>query len=215
MKQLWSYAPPPASFCLTHFFGVQQVELSDLSHRHEIYFLGENGDGKTLLLQAMYLALRWKFVQELTRKEITGKLLDLMGGDPPPSLVARDAEGQETGSDRLAYMQHVYAYGVDRLRSTEDFEQAEQYGCMSLFDADQLMRSPVRWLQTLYTQELAAKNGNEEAPLISLNTVRRMLRELLDDDDNELEIDVNSQGVRFIERGSEAVRFEQIGRAHV
>jgi hypothetical protein len=214
MKQLGRYSPTCARCYLTHFFGVKNVCLANLASRREVYFLGENGDGKTLLLQGMYLALRWGFVRDFTRKEITGKLLDLMDGDPAPTLQAQDATGQEIGSDHAAYMQHVYAYGVDRLRSTEDFDQAEQYGCMSLFDADQLMRSPIRWLQTLYTQELAAKSGEEEPPHISLDTVRRMLRELLDDEENELEIEVSSKGVRFIERGSEAVRFEQLSAGY-
>jgi len=46
------------SISIKNYFSLKDVPLDDLENKREIYILGENGDGKTLFLQAILLALR-------------------------------------------------------------------------------------------------------------------------------------------------------------
>lgn len=43
---------------IKNYFSMKNIEINNLSDKKEIYFLGENGDGKTILLQAITFALR-------------------------------------------------------------------------------------------------------------------------------------------------------------
>ena len=40
------------------FFSVGEIELKKLADRREVYFLGENGDGKSLLLMSLVVVRR-------------------------------------------------------------------------------------------------------------------------------------------------------------
>jgi len=43
---------------IQNFFSIKDIELFNLKDKKEIYIVGENGDGKTLLLQAIAVALK-------------------------------------------------------------------------------------------------------------------------------------------------------------
>jgi len=43
---------------IKNYFSIKDMEIEDLKGKKEIYFVGENGDGKTVLLQAIALALK-------------------------------------------------------------------------------------------------------------------------------------------------------------
>jgi DNA replication protein DnaC len=45
---------------IKNYFSIKDIEITDLKDKKEIYFVGENGDGKTILLQAIALALKGK-----------------------------------------------------------------------------------------------------------------------------------------------------------
>ena len=42
---------------IKNFFSIKELYLTDLKNKKEIYIVGENGDGKTLLLQAISLGI--------------------------------------------------------------------------------------------------------------------------------------------------------------
>lgn len=46
------------SFQIKNYFCLESISVVNLADKKEIYFLGENGDGKTILLQAIALALK-------------------------------------------------------------------------------------------------------------------------------------------------------------
>ena len=46
------------SIKIDNYFSIKHIELENLKDKKEIYFVGENGDGKTILLQALALAYK-------------------------------------------------------------------------------------------------------------------------------------------------------------
>ena len=49
------------SIKIKNYFSLKDIEITDLKDKKEIYFVGENGDGKTILLQAILLALKKEY----------------------------------------------------------------------------------------------------------------------------------------------------------
>lgn len=183
---------------LEDFFYIEEIKLDDLTDKREIYFVGENGDGKTLLLQALLMALKGS--------SDVGELVDFKNGNPHREscyLQAVDSEGNEftftENYRRKNIGQNVFAYGVNRGRS--DSEKKDSYGYMTLFNRESYMGSPVRWLQQLDYREKSGETGG-----ITLEIAKGMLEEILV---GNIEIEVSAKGVKFKERESE-VTFEQL-----
>lgn len=184
-----------------NYYTLKRMDLTELGNQKEVYFLGENGDGKTLVLQSMVFALKWRQLKGLKATEV-GKALDIYRGSTGVECAAVDVmdrryNGIDGYSGNNVYAP-LFAYGVHRgRRSSDDWDR---HGVMTLFDGGSLLRDPRPWLQQIYTQELESQQGLGKAPSPSLDTVRKMIGQLLD---SGLDIRVTSKEVVFIERGSE------------
>lgn len=189
---------PPHSFHLQNYFSLKNIELTALSDKKEIYFLGENGDGKTLLLQAMLLALKGNqqegdvlnFVKQNPHKKLK---LEATGGDGKKYQYEEDAKKQK------ASYSNILGYGVNRFRN--DSDQKDPSGYLSLFNNDQFLENPVKWLQHLdYKEAKGATDG------VGLRKAIEILKSLLNEN---VEIEVSPEQVSFIERGT-TVQFDQL-----
>ncbi len=197
-----------------NFFSLRKLELSDLGGCRELYFLGENGDGKTLILQAIMLALNWEAISR-EPKTLTATAWDLALANSKVECRVFDQEDRETGIKRSdigknpTILTHqtgeedftvtAFGYGVNRNRSGE---RHDRLGVMTLFNPEQVLRSPSTWLSKLYTYELERKvkpQPEQAAGAPSLSLVKGMLKELFR---NDMEIEVNAEGVSYIERGT-------------
>ncbi|HHD80018.1 MAG TPA: hypothetical protein ENK99_00165 [Campylobacterales bacterium] len=64
LSNSYSYMPPKKKISflnkitIKHFFSLDELILNNLKDNKEIYIVGENGDGKTLLLQAIAVGLK-------------------------------------------------------------------------------------------------------------------------------------------------------------
>jgi hypothetical protein len=154
-------------FRAANFFSLGEIEMTGLGNRREIYLLGENGDGKSLILMSIVLALKGSFVKHYTDYKETGKVLDLLKENRKLSLFGKDSENRtyeqkgeafEIG-EQVIFLENLLAYGVHRSRN--DSEKTSKYGFMTLFDADQYLISPERWLMSLYTKELEKEMGKK------------------------------------------------------
>jgi len=155
------------------FLSIQDLKIEDLRMKNEIYFLGENGVGKTALLQAILLSLI-KDENELTIK--FGKPLD--------SYIDFDV------SYYAPYTyQNIFAYGISRFRSSPKYTDA--YGYATLFDHDTYLTNPEEWLKDIQRKELLGKSN------ISLNSVMQMLTEIINFEGNEFKIVYNSNNDKF------------------
>lgn len=206
---------------IANFHTVKNMELSGLGNHREVYFLGENGDGKTLILQGIVYALKYRYIKEgLTPSEVS-KALDLIQnprtefsaknnlGLPFNVLAAHVLARIEAEPKRylepkpLLYNVYgpVFAYGVYRGLSSVD--ASKTHGFMSLFEGRPL-QDPATWLSKLYTK------GLEGSATLKLETAKTLLRQLLDED---LDIEVNGDGVVYHERGT-ALSLDQLSEGY-
>jgi hypothetical protein len=143
--------------------------------------------------------------------------LDLVKSNPDLVLSGSDSEAhpfrshhKKSAVKQFYYLKNLLAYGVHRSRN--DSEKASKYGFMTLFDSDQYLISPERWLMGLYTKELEkeTKKIPPGSPSISLEAAKQILSDLVD---KNVEIEVNSNGVKYIERGT-TLQFSQLSEGY-
>lgn len=79
---------------INNFYSIDEIFL-DFNGSQEIYFLGENGDGKSLILMAIYLAFNGNFILGNTDLEQTGKAVNIVRNNR--NLLGIDAKSQEYG----------------------------------------------------------------------------------------------------------------------
>jgi len=212
---------------INNFFAIKKIKLNDIKNVKEIYFLGENGDGKSLILMGTYLAFNRKYIESKTEKKYTGEVIDMIYHSKIGlklkgrnvnnmayqimksglKLKGRDANKLEYGEGKGGYLNNFFAYGVHRGRY--DTDNAEQYGFMSLFDNNLELNNPISWLTRQYAKELQEdydrKNGKKKSLLdeeediqIPLKTLIELFQELLE---KNVEIEVDVEQVKFKEKG--------------
>lgn len=202
---------------ISNFFSVKDVKL-DFKKAKEIYFLGENGDGKSLILMGLYLAFNRNFIVEKTDLAQTGKVVDILRSNrnKTTKLVGYDDIGQEYNYQNEIYLKNLFAYGTHRGRV--DTDKPEEYGFMSLFDSEQTLTNPVTWLKDQELIELR-KNKNLEGSLgdivdipasIPIKLLKEMFFEILE---KNVEIKFEGSEVAFIEKGTE-LSFEELSEGY-
>ena len=85
---------------ILNFFSIEEAILN-FNKSKEIYFLGENGDGKSLFLLGIYLAFNGNFIIENTDQQKTGRASDIFRSNRTVSLLGVDDKGTE-------YSPHIY-----------------------------------------------------------------------------------------------------------
>jgi len=183
---------------LSNFFCIDHIKIDNLKNKKEIYIVGENGEGKTIFLQGLLLALKGN--------HNGGEIINFIKQNPRRnySLKAIDDQNQEysfsekkPGREFMA--KNVFAYGVHRSRN--DSDKADQYGYLTLVEYDGYLKNPVKWLQYLHHKEKAG-----EKPPINLDIAIQMLKSLLNEN---VEIEVSPDKVIFTERQTK-VEFSQL-----
>ncbi len=170
---------------IKNFFSIQNIELTNLKDKKEIYIVGENGDGKTLLLQAIAVGLKGTMEDGL--KEFR----------------ARESEYTISISESEKCKNNFFAYGASRNNACQIKEDTTGY--LTLFSGEYDLKSPTKWLQYLdYSEQKANAN------VISVQEAKELLQHLLNSD---IEIDINPNGVTFREKGVE-VSFEQLSAGY-
>ncbi len=170
---------------IKNFFSIKEITLNDLKERKEIYIVGENGDGKTLLLQAVAVGL--KGTQEDGLKEFR----------------VREDEFTIEIENSKDCKNSFLAYGSSRNDSCQIKE--DETGYLTLFSGEYDLKSPIKWLIDLYN----AQNAKEKT-VISLDNAIKLLKYLLNRD---IEIEVTYRSVLFKEKGSE-VSFDQLSSGY-
>jgi predicted ATPase len=200
---------------ILNFFSVEQTILN-FKKAKEIYFLGENGDGKSLILMAIYLAFNGNYITEKTVREKTGRASDILRSDKNTILTGFDDKGLEYNSQKGVYLENFFAYGTHRGRYSTD--KPEEYGFMSLFDSEQTLINPVSWLkdQKLLELEKSLDANNAIGELKELpnsfpvELLEKMFYDLLE---RNVEIKIEGTGVSFKEKGTN-LTFDQLSEGY-
>jgi len=131
---------------INKYFGIRNFVVSDLGDKKEIYFLGENGDGKTLILQAILLAIRGnekylkKYVSENLYSDFKIQILDVLGNRYLNNTLLTNIN------------KNVYAYGASRLRHSNQ-DDIDNSGYLTLFDFNSYLINPIQWLKEIERKE--------------------------------------------------------------
>lgn len=179
---------------IKNFFSIKDIELDNLKDKKEIYVVGENGDGKSLFLQAIVVALAG--VKE-------GDVFDLVKSQPSYALSVKDSEDEEYTQTSNKSYNNIMAYGAARNNYCQMKEDTSGY--LTLFQGEYDLKSPIKWLQYLdYSEQSDKKN------VITVVEAKNLLQELLNSD---IEINITPDEVKFIEKGSE-VSFDQLSAGY-
>ena len=117
------------SIKIKNYFSIKSIEITNLKDKKEIYFVGENGDGKTILLQAILLALK---------KEYSGFVLEhIRDVEKNMRLEIKDENSTEYLSN--LNVQNIFAYGINR--NKVEYDDFDKYGYGGLFDTSNFSRT--------------------------------------------------------------------------
>lgn len=200
------------------FFSIHSLNIKDIGTKNEIYIIGENGDGKTLFLQGLALAVQGNRISTVSDKSKTGHILALLDNNKNTHNVqAFFSDGTHFHKEENIYHKDIYAYGVNRNRANA--EEKVPYGFETLFfdpDRVQYLESPVEWLKYLHAKALEKETGKGNGqPAIPLEDAINILKDIIDDDgQKQLEVQVSADGVVFSERGSGNLRFDQLSEGY-
>ena len=178
---------------IQNFFSIEDMQLNKLQDKKEIYIVGENGDGKTLLLQSIAIGLAG--VKE-------GDVFNLTKSQEKANIEIVDSSKKKHTKNESIY-EYIFAYGASRYNNCQMKE--DETGYLTLFENRYDLRSPVEWLQYLDYNEKSGKDN-----IVSVEEAKKLLNELLNRD---VEIEITPDDVLFKERGSE-VRFTQLSAGY-
>lgn len=203
------------SLSISNFFSVEQATL-DLSGSKEVYLLGENGDGKTLILMSAYLAFNGNYILEKTDQEKTGKAADILRNYKSIQLSGIDEIGTEYNPQKTIYLNNFFAYGTHRGRTSTD--SPEEYGVMSLFDNDERLMNPVSWLKDQKLLELEKELDRHNAigeikelpNSFPVTELEQMFFELLE---KHVQIKVEGSEIYFKEKNA-ILTFDQLSEGY-
>lgn len=200
---------------ILNFFSVDEAHLN-FEDSKEVYFLGENGDGKSLILMATYLAFNGNYITEKTDQEKTGKASDILRNYRNIQLSGLDDRGREYNPQKGIFLNNFFAYGTHRGRYSTD--KPEEYGFMSLFDSDQTLLNPVSWLkdQKLLELEKSLDENNmidevKDLPnSFPVSSLEEMFYDLLE---KHVEIKIEGTGISFKEKNA-SLTFDQLSEGY-
>ncbi len=178
---------------IKNFYSIEDLEMRNLKDKKEVYIVGENGDGKTLLLQSIAIGLAG--IKE-------GDVFDLVKTQNEATIEVVDSKDIQHTKDDAAY-EYMVAYGASRYNSCQMRE--DEAGYLTLFENRYDLRSPVEWLQYLDHSEKSNKEN-----IISVAEAKQLLNELLNKD---VDIEITPDNVTFEEKGSK-VSFEQLSAGY-
>lgn len=177
--------------CVDRFLCINtEIQLS-FQNSHEVYFLGENGDGKTVILMALYLAFNGYKVRTEMEKKNLGRALDIL--EKNGKLDGKDNCGNDYSPSIRNKLQNIYAYGTHRGRYSSD--KFEEYGFMTLFDNNLELINPEQWIKDLALDE--AKQNDHKIGL-GLEALKQVINIILNKD---VTIEIEGSRVVFVERG--------------
>ncbi|AHJ12457.1 AAA family ATPase [Sulfurospirillum multivorans] len=183
-----------SSIKIKNIFSIKEIMLENLDDKKEIYIVGENGDGKTLLLQSLALGL--KGIDE-------GVVFDFIKSQKEIYSIEIEDTHKVVYNSKNGIYKNLFAYGANRNNNCQMKE--DETGYLTLFHPSFDLKNPIEWLQRIdYNDKAGTKN------IISVEDAKKLLKELLNSD---VEIEISPSAVTFSEKGSH-VNFEQLSAGY-
>ncbi len=213
------------SLHIKNYFCIEDIELENLNSR-EIYFLGRNGDGKTVLLQSIVIALKYAYLQHIAPKNNIGIILGYLQENPNFWAEAKSENSEILNNQAVAIVRNVYAYGVQRHQYTTDLSTPQSdydtEGFLTLFEGDKKLYSPDKWLLDTEFRELKAEKRGHR-PRFRIDDIIFLLENLLNDQLNDknsepqraVKIKIEDTTVQYYEgENSQPLSFSQLSAGY-
>lgn len=182
------------SLTINNFLCINTKIEFNLNHSREVYFLGENGDGKSVILMALYLAFNGYNIKNNMDPDYTSSALSILQKNSKDSeLIGIDDCSQDYSPNLNNTLENIYAYGTHRGRYS--YDEYEKYGFMSLFNIDTKLINPELWIRNLFKDEKKHPNI-----IIGKDALCKVINHILDRD---VKIKEDDDQVTFIEKGYE------------
>jgi len=199
---------------INNFYSINNISLT-FNNSKEIYFLGENGDGKSLILMSLYLTFRANYIRKVENIRKVAPVLGVLKENPNFSPLGIDNISKQYGIGNESFLQNVYGYGTHRGRI--DTDDAEEFGFMSLFDTEQKLINPVTWLiqqRAIELEKCSSQSHTEDDNSLlelSVDSLEKMLNNLLE---REVVVKVDVDKVEFTEKGANPISFHQLSEGY-
>ena len=183
------------SISFDRFLCFNQSCSIEFDNSKEVYLVGENGDGKTILLMSILAACRgYRLLRDADVGNI-GEFVEFVRKIKDYNLQAVDDLRQTYKLDNAPQFDNVFAYGVHRGRfsAESDDKSFERYGFMTLFSLDKILRDPVDWL----LKSVLENPYHEE---LSFERLQKVLGDLLE---QKIQIVRDGSQIKFKEKGLE------------
>lgn len=165
-----------------------EIQLT-FNNSHEVYILGENGDGKSVILMALYLAFNGYHVKNEMDKTNIGKVLSIL--DKDGELYGEDNNSHKYSPSIQNKLQNIFAYGTHRGRYSSD--NYEEFGFMTLFDNNLELINPEQWIK-----DLSLDQSKQKTQRLGVDALKKVVDEVLNMD---VTIKIEGSRVIFVERG--------------
>jgi len=177
---------------IDNYFSIQDMEIDDLKDKKEIYFVGENGDGKTVLLQAILLALKGDNYSPFAEEYIKEIKKDKM------FIFTKDTKIPDKYKD-YRNVENIFAYGINR--NKVHYTEFDEYGYGGLFDTSNSQKTT--WLQ----EPATVLNENHKI-------INKFIEKLNDTIFiNDLQIKKNDKGLVFLEN-NKPIDFDKLSEGY-
>ncbi len=180
--------PHISAMSISNFVCIENLKI-DITGKKEIYFLGENGVGKTLLLQAIIL----DFIREEFQENPYALFRDKNANNSHSIFIVLN-KPLNVFHRKIKYL-NLFAYGTGRFRESD--ANIDEYGYSTLFDRNKLLKNPINWFKDVLLRETL-----KESPL-TIKTVLRFFEEIINfDDKNDFKIERIGSEFNFYEQGT-------------
>lgn len=200
---------------INNFYSINDISLI-FNNSKEIYFLGENGDGKSLILMSLYLTFKVNYIRKVENIRKIAPVLGVLKENPNFSPLGFDNANKQYGIGNEVFLPNMFGYGTHRGRI--DTDDAEEFGFMSLFDTEQKLINPVTWLIKQRALELENSYSSHNQTIdensllkLSVDSLEKMLNNLLE---REVIVKVEVDRVEFTEKGANPISFHQLSEGY-
>jgi len=118
---------------IKEYFSIVDMEIEDLKGKKEIYFVGENGDGKTVLLQAIALALKGD-EYEILAEDYIKNIKNNMELSTKDSRYPNEYKNYKN-------VKNLFAYGINRNKVSSNEEDTNVTSYSGLFDTPSIYKT--------------------------------------------------------------------------
>jgi AAA15 family ATPase/GTPase len=186
---------------ISDFYSIKSpLKFDDLKAKKFIFFLGENGTGKTNLLKAISLSLQKFSIDNKVNREPVAKIETILKENPNfqskmevyhGGLNSQSFDFKDEGNSLT--LKNIYAYGTQRNTIAEG-KNLEDEDFLTLFHKDKTVANINEWLIDLDHKQLEVSAERRDA-YFSIKEFELILQDLLDI--KNLKLETNSDKVNF------------------